>query len=360
MKERNHTASAFQFENQKPRISFCITAYNQSELVKQCIESIISYPGNDIEIVVSDDCSSEDIMAVVRTFDDSRIKYYRCETNLGHDLNILHSFEKANGEYLFLLRSRDRVISSSIPYIIEVLDQYSEISYLTGTGIDEDGYPVIGFPKDELYHSGIDAWNKHRAMSDYIHPSGFLVRKSRVDIPGLRKHLISTIEPKYSFIVHDLIRISIVTAGDMFIISKPTWIYSQRSDDIAENRTNNRISVFDSIFLHKRLECELVWAFSVLQEPLLTNEICRLFFLYMYYCTWLNKQRYQDEAMSRHYGYELKEICVTEERNRFLIVFDTVIKRYNYRSVKFTIFKYISLFKNLTWHALLYYRDHKC
>ncbi len=342
-----------------PMISFCITAYNQSELVRKCIGSVISYKGNDIEVIVSDDCSTEDISAVVYSFNDPRVRYFRCETNLGHDLNILHSFEKAKGEYLFLLRARDEVISSAIPDIIKVLDQYPNIAYLTGTGIDEDGKPVIGFPADTMYRRGLEAWNKHNAMSDYIHPSGFLIRKSCVDIQGLRDHLISTTEPKYSFIVHDLMRISAVVAGDMFVISKPIWIYSQRADDLAVNRTDNRLSVFDPIYLHKRLECELVWAFSTLREPFLTNEVCRLFFLYMYFCTWLNKQRYMDEPMSRHYGYALKDVCIAKERKEFLISFDDVIKRYNYRSMRFTCFKYISLIKNYTWHAFLYLKSEK-
>ena len=57
-------------------ISFCITVYNQSELVKKCIDSIVSYKGNDIEIVVSDDNSSENIRELLYTYHDDRIKYY--------------------------------------------------------------------------------------------------------------------------------------------------------------------------------------------------------------------------------------------------------------------------------------------
>lgn len=47
------------------KISFCIPVYNQTELVRQCIRSIIEYKGLDIEIVISDDCSTENIEELV-------------------------------------------------------------------------------------------------------------------------------------------------------------------------------------------------------------------------------------------------------------------------------------------------------
>lgn len=83
------------------KISFCIPVYNQTELVRQCIRSIIEYKGLDIEIVISDDCSTENIEELVRQIDDPRVRYYKNADNLGHDRNIIASFSRAKGDLYF-------------------------------------------------------------------------------------------------------------------------------------------------------------------------------------------------------------------------------------------------------------------
>jgi len=59
-----------------PEISFCIPVYNQRDLLKQCVDRIVEYPGNEIEIVVQDDCSTDDLRELIDCYEDPRIRYY--------------------------------------------------------------------------------------------------------------------------------------------------------------------------------------------------------------------------------------------------------------------------------------------
>lgn len=75
-----------------PLLSICIPVYNQSSLLRVCLNELLRYKGNDIEVVVNDNCSEENLKEVIDSFNDNRLKYYRNETNLGQDLNIIQSF----------------------------------------------------------------------------------------------------------------------------------------------------------------------------------------------------------------------------------------------------------------------------
>lgn len=65
-------------------LSVIIPAYNGSEWILGAIESVLSQDSPvSIEVVVVDDCSSDDTMHKVRSLKDSRIACYSMETNSG-------------------------------------------------------------------------------------------------------------------------------------------------------------------------------------------------------------------------------------------------------------------------------------
>lgn len=58
-------------------LSICLTAYNQLDLVHTNVAQIVKSKSDDIEIVVSDDCSEAPIEEMLSEFDDARIRYCR-------------------------------------------------------------------------------------------------------------------------------------------------------------------------------------------------------------------------------------------------------------------------------------------
>lgn len=171
---------------QKPILSICLPIYNQSNLVKECLINILKYQGDEIEIIVNDDCSTENIEELLDTFQDKRIKYFRNPKNLGHDLNILESFKNSTSNYAFLLRVRDRIVPDNFKDVISSLLENSRISYLTGSAIDENGNYVLKF--DDLeFSKGIATLKQHTNL--FIHPSGSLYAIHLLDIDRLELFL---------------------------------------------------------------------------------------------------------------------------------------------------------------------------
>lgn len=66
-----------------PAVSVLITTYNRSRLLRRAIESVLMQDFDDFELVIIDDCSTDDTPEVVGSFDDPRIRYIRNTVNVG-------------------------------------------------------------------------------------------------------------------------------------------------------------------------------------------------------------------------------------------------------------------------------------
>ncbi|HEX5220147.1 MAG TPA: glycosyltransferase family 2 protein [Verrucomicrobiae bacterium] len=92
---------------QQPLVSVCIPAYNNGEYIAETLESVLRQRYADFEIIIVDDCSTDDTVSIVRRFRDSRIRLNRNKTNLGLGRNWNKAISLANGKYLKVLCGDD-------------------------------------------------------------------------------------------------------------------------------------------------------------------------------------------------------------------------------------------------------------
>ena len=57
------------------KFSVTIPIY-KATFLRECIESVLSQTYKDFEVIIVNDASPEDLTSIVKSFDDSRIKYY--------------------------------------------------------------------------------------------------------------------------------------------------------------------------------------------------------------------------------------------------------------------------------------------
>lgn len=106
------------------KLSICIPTYNRAEFLKECLESVLySAKGfeNRIEIVVSDNASTDETGNVIRTFQQSNpwIRYHRNEQNIGPERNFYLLATLAKGEFIWIFGDDDKMEGSAI---VRVLD----------------------------------------------------------------------------------------------------------------------------------------------------------------------------------------------------------------------------------------------
>ncbi|MEH2306497.1 glycosyltransferase family 2 protein [Nostoc sp.] len=114
-------------ECQQPLVSVIIPTYNRPDYLKQAIASAIKQTYQNIEIIVSDNCSPENPQALVASFGDSRIRFWRHQQNVGMLANQQHGFKMARGKYVASLHDDDMWNEDFLAKLVPVLEANPEL-----------------------------------------------------------------------------------------------------------------------------------------------------------------------------------------------------------------------------------------
>jgi glycosyltransferase involved in cell wall biosynthesis len=89
---------------EKPLISIALCTYNGAEFLVQQLESILSQSYNNIEIIIVDDCSTDDTLSIITKYEckDPRIKIYKNAKNIGFNKNFGKAISLTNGDFIAL------------------------------------------------------------------------------------------------------------------------------------------------------------------------------------------------------------------------------------------------------------------
>jgi len=91
-----------------PQISVIIPTYNTALLIERTLRSVLEQKGNhDVEILVIDDCSTDDTLSVVSSLADARIRVFRQEHNQGPATARNRGLRESKGAYCAFLDGDD-------------------------------------------------------------------------------------------------------------------------------------------------------------------------------------------------------------------------------------------------------------
>ena len=92
-----------------PLLSYLVLSYNYERYIDKTIRSILEQTVQDFEIVVVDDCSKDNSVGVIRSFNDPRIRLLANEHNIGGAASYNRAVTEARGEWLVNLDADDWV-----------------------------------------------------------------------------------------------------------------------------------------------------------------------------------------------------------------------------------------------------------
>ena len=89
------------------KLSIVLAAYNGAETICAQLESILSQTRKPDEVLIFDDCSTDDTVETVRRFaaqydPDGAIRLIQNEKNQGWRANFMQGFWQAAGDVIFL------------------------------------------------------------------------------------------------------------------------------------------------------------------------------------------------------------------------------------------------------------------
>jgi glycosyltransferase involved in cell wall biosynthesis len=90
-----------------PRFSVCIPNYNYAHYLGATLESVLAQDFGDLEVVVSDNASTDSSLEVVRGTGDERVHVQVNRCNVGFAPNVERAARAATGEIMLLLSSDD-------------------------------------------------------------------------------------------------------------------------------------------------------------------------------------------------------------------------------------------------------------
>lgn len=119
----------------KPLVSVIIPTYNREDVILRAVESVKNQTYKNIEIIIIDDCSSDNTYEVIKSELNSNIRYYKNEKNQGGAGSRNVGASKANGEIFAFLDSDDEWYDYKIEEQMKMFNDNIDLVY--------SGYVII-------------------------------------------------------------------------------------------------------------------------------------------------------------------------------------------------------------------------
>ena len=167
-----------------PLVSFIVTSYNYEKFIGKTLESILNQTYENFELIVVDDCSSDNSVEIIERFiqcnQDKRITLIKHEKNKGQLSAMLTGLKNANGQFVSFIDSDDILLPDYAKAHIKV-HMVSSVAFTSSSiaEIDENDeihtiYSVASPKKDNHFEiKNLDELFKF----DVEHPEFTIIKK---------------------------------------------------------------------------------------------------------------------------------------------------------------------------------------
>lgn len=144
----------------REKISVCMACYNGALYIEEQIATILPQIGKEDELIIIDDCSTDETGKIVSGMQDDRIRYMRNSSNLG----VNRSFEKAIGmaknEYIFMADQDDLWTEGRVTRMLEELQKGKLLVSGNSVAIDASGEKT-DYDLGALYEADSEKYGKN-------------------------------------------------------------------------------------------------------------------------------------------------------------------------------------------------------
>jgi teichuronic acid biosynthesis glycosyltransferase TuaG len=168
-------------------VSIIMPTYNCGNFIGGSLDSVISQTYKNWEIIIVDDCSTDDTEGVVKKYSliDDRIKYYKLKKNSGAAVARNKAVDIANGTYIGFLDSDDLWFPEKLKKQISFMEQNKcSFSCTSYTKINENGDDLNHTVKAKKKSNYNDILKRCPGNSTVIYNASVL---GKFKIPDIRK-----------------------------------------------------------------------------------------------------------------------------------------------------------------------------
>ncbi len=167
-----------------PVVSIIIPTYNRANLIGESISSVLNQTFKDFEVIIVDDGSVDNTESVVKSFNDARIKYIKCEKNRGACVARNLGIKIAKGKYIAFQDSDDKWLPEKLEKQIKVLTACQENSIVyTGFWRIKDNKKIY-IPLNRVKQKDGNVY-KELLNGNFISTQTLLVKKKCLEKSGV-------------------------------------------------------------------------------------------------------------------------------------------------------------------------------
>jgi glycosyltransferase involved in cell wall biosynthesis len=172
----------------EPLLSVVLTTFNRSQLLKNAIDSVLGQTLSCFELIVVDDCSTDDTIALLATYADPRLRFIRHTTNSGVSAARNTGISAARAEYISFLDDDDQYLPTFLEETQDCIKRNPGLGFLwTGVVRVDAGK---GTRREQLWHASrmngtLIEDNDMLFLTSFASSFGFTVAKTSFDKVGL-------------------------------------------------------------------------------------------------------------------------------------------------------------------------------
>ena len=179
-------------------LTVAIPTYNRARYLLQALDSVLSAVGvedGNVNVVVSDNASTDDTRDVVADFQGLNLRYHRNLANLGLHANVLKACGLADGDYVMLFSDDDLLYPGSISEVVAKLRAMPHLGAAASSiAIFDDDSPdrMVGRLRFQGGAGDLVLTKGPQALLGVFSRStnlpGLVIRRDLLDVAGADRH----------------------------------------------------------------------------------------------------------------------------------------------------------------------------
>src|SRR4030067_3671747 len=124
-----------------PFVTVLMTVYNGDEYLRSSVQSVLNQTYKDVEFLIINDCSTDDSVKTLESFNDKRIIIYNNEENIGQTKSLNVGLKLARGKYVARMDADDMAFPMWLEKLIRCFSYYPDYAAIGSAAIviDENG-----------------------------------------------------------------------------------------------------------------------------------------------------------------------------------------------------------------------------
>ncbi len=224
-------------QQQQPLVSIGLPVHNGASYLERAIETILAQDLADLEVIVSDNGSTDATPAIARSYvrTDPRVRFLRCDQNRGAAWNFNRVFKLSSGTYFKWAAHDDEHAPTYLSRCVAALEAHPQavLSHTETVTIDSDGRRIR--PIDESF--AVDGEEPHERWRHLLRYQGGCYHVFGV----MRAHVLRQTGLIGPFVASDRVLLAeLALHGPFVAVPEPLFLHREHAERSVYRQPDHR------------------------------------------------------------------------------------------------------------------------